>query len=121
VTEALGQPLRFQLTGGQVHDVTQAESLLADLRSEYVIADRGYASAELWTQIEQAGAVPVIPTHPRSLRTTWYDAHLYKERQVIECCFNKLKHYRRIFTRFEKLASRDLSFVHFAATLLWLR
>ena len=121
MTEALGQPLRFRLTGGQVHDVTQAAALLDALPTTYVIADRGYASADLWTQIEQAGAVPVSPSHPRSLRTTWYDAHLYKERHVIECFFNKLKHYRRVFTRFDKLATRYLSFVQLAATLIWLR
>ena len=118
MTDALGQPLRFRLTGGQV---TQAAALLEALPSDYVIADRGYASAELWRQIEQAGAVPVIPTHPRSLTATWYDAHLYKERHVIECFFNKLKHYRRICTRFDKLDSRYLSFVQFAAILIWLR
>jgi transposase len=121
VTEALGQPIRFQVTGGQIHDVTQAEALLADLPSEYVIGDRGYASAALWTQIEAGGAIPVIPPHPRSHTDTWYDRHLYKARHVVECFFNKLKHYRRVFARFDKLAVRFLSFVHFAATLIWLR
>ena len=121
MTEALGQPLRLQLTGGQVHDVTQAAALLRELSTTYVIADRGYAAADLWAQIEAHGAIPVIPSHPRSLHTTWYDRHLYNERHVIECFFNKLKQYRRIFTRFEKLATRFLAFVHLGATLIWLR
>ena len=121
MTEALGQPLRFQLTGGQVHDVTQAPTLLAALPTTYVIADRGYASHELWTQIESTGAIPVIPAHPRSHHPIWYDRHLYKERHVIECFFNKLKQYRRIFTRFEKLAARFLAFVQLGATLIRLR
>jgi transposase len=114
-------PLELLLTGGPVHDVTQAETLLGAWRSAFVIGDRGYASAALAAQIEQGGAIPVIPPHPRSLTATWYDAHLYKERHAIECFFNKLKQYRRIFTRYDKLARRYLSFIHFASALIWLR
>ena len=121
VTEALGQPLHFRLTGGQMHDVTQAAALLGAYAAEYVIADRGYAAAAFAAQIEQRGAIPVIPPHPRRLTPQWYDRELYKERHVIECFFNKLKHYRRIFTRFDKLAQRYLSFVQLASTLIWLR
>ena len=121
MTDALGLPLRLHLTGGQRHDVTQAQSLLGTWRSEYVIADRGYASAKLWTYLEAQGAVPVIPAHPRSLTKIWYDKALYRERHVVECFFNKLKHFRRIFTRFDKLAQHYLGFVLVGAALIWLR
>ena len=104
-----------------MHDVTQATELLGTYAAEYVIADRGYASAAFWAQLEQRGIIPVIPPHPRSLTPQWYDRELYKERHVIECFFNKLKHYRRVFTRFDKLAPRYLSFVQLASTLIWLR
>jgi transposase len=64
---------------------------------------------------------PVIP--PRANRTQQrdHDQHLYKERHLVECFINKLKWYRRIFTRFDKLARRYLAFVHFAAALIWSR
>jgi transposase len=121
VTDALGQPLHFVLTGGQVHDVTQAETLLDGQAAEYVIADRGFASAALEAWLEARGILPVIPPHPRSHTPRWYDRTLYQERQAIECFFHKLKHYRRIFTRFDKLGPRYLSFVHLVSALLWLR
>ena len=50
-----------------------------------------------------------------------YDSHIYKERHLIECFFNKLKQFRRIFSRFDKLDVRYLSFIHFAAVLIWIR
>jgi len=121
VTEALGQPLRFRLTAGQVHDVTQAEALLGEFIPEYLLGDRGYASAAFTTLLEARGIIPVIPPHPRSQTPQWYDRHLYKERHVIECFFNKIKHFRRIFTRFDKLAHRYLSFVYLVSTLIALR
>ncbi len=121
MTDALGLPLRFIVSTGQVHDVTQATSLLAGQPSDYVIGDKGYASAPVWEFIERQGAIPVIPPHPRSLKPLWYDRHLYKERHAVECFFNKLKHYRHIFARFDKLAANYLSFVCFISALIWLR
>ena len=117
----MGNPLHFLLTGGQRHDLSQAKALLTDFDSEYVIADKGYDSDDLLEFIVQRGATAVIP--PRANRTTSreYDKHLYKERHVVECCINKLKQYRRIFSRFEKLAARYLGFLKLAATLIWLR
>lgn len=113
--------MRLLLTGGQAHDVSHAQKLIGPLRSDYVIADRGYASAELWAHLEGQGAVPVIPPHPRSHFKIWYDKALYGERHVVECFFNKLKHFRRIFTRFDKLARHYLAFVSLGAALIWLR
>jgi transposase len=121
LVDSLGNPLHFLLTGGQRHDLSQAEALLADYDSEYVIADKGYDSDDLIEFIVKREAIPVIP--PRSNRKTVreYDQHLYKERHLVECCINKLKQYRRIFSRFEKLAARYLGFLKLAATLIWLR
>ena len=71
--------------------------------------------------IADAQAQAVIP--PRSNRTVQYeyDKHLYKERHLVECAFNKLKWFRRIATRYDKLARRYLAFLHLASTLIWLR
>ena len=119
--DGLGNPLRFQLTGGQQHDITQAEALIIDFETEHVIGDRGYDSADFLQLILSIGAIPVIP--PRSNRKTprKYDEHLYRERHLVECFINKIKHYRHIFSRFDKLASRYLGFLSFVGALIWLR
>ena len=119
--DALGNPLRFTLTAGQRHDITQGEALVIDLESEFVIADRSYDSDDFVQFIITNGAIPVIP--PRSNRKTLreYDEYLYQERHLVECFINKIKHYRRIFSRFEKYDSRYLGFLHFAGALVWLR
>ncbi len=121
LVDALGNPLRFVLTAGQRHDLTQADSLIESFQFDYMIADTGYDADWLLDLIEDAGAQAVIP--PRSNRTEsrTYDKHLYKERHLVECFINKIKWYRRIFTRFEKLAQRYLAFLHFVGALICLR
>ena len=119
--DALGNPLRFTLTGGQSHDITQAKALIADYQSEYVIADRAYDSDEFLEVITTNRSMAVIP--PKSNRKVYrqYDEHLYKERHLVECFIGKIKHYRHIFSRFEKLSSRFLGFVSFVSALIWIR
>jgi transposase len=119
--DALGNPLRLTLTAGQRHDITQADALIAGYQSEYVIADKSYDADQFRQTIRDSGATPVIP--PRSNRTERYDydKHLYKERHLVECFINKIKHYRRVFSRFEKLAGRYLGFLAFVSALILLR
>jgi len=117
----LGNPLRFLLTGGQRHDITQAEDLLADFDFERVIADRSYDAEEFLILIAEKEAEAVIPPRKNRKAPREYDLHLYKERHLIECFFNKIKHYRRLFSRFEKLDQRLLGFLCFAGALIWLR
>ena len=83
--DALGNPLRCKLTGGQDHDITQAEALIAHYLGESVIGDEAYDSASFLQVILSQGAVPVIP--PRSNRevSREYDEHLYQERHLVEC------------------------------------
>ena len=121
VCDALGYPLKFVITGGQVHDVTQAEGLLRESSSEYVLADKGYDSNELIAMIRAKAAIPVIPC--RSNRKEWreHDVELYKERNFIERTFNKLKHCRRIATRYEKTLVNFMGLVYLASSMLWLR
>lgn len=121
VVDGLGNPLDFVLTAGQVHDVTQAPTLLCGQRADYVIDDKGYDSAALIELIEQMGAIPVIPARKGRTEPCHYDTHIYKERQMVECFINKIKWFRRIFSRFDKLATRFLGFLSFVATLIWLR
>jgi transposase len=119
--DALGNPLRFTLTGGERHDSPQAQALLGEQVGEHVIADRAYDSDDLLAFILEQGAIPVIPPRKNRKQPREYDTWLYRERAVVECFMNKLKHYRRVFSRFEKLASRFLGFLHFAGVLIWLR
>ncbi len=65
--------------------------------------------------------MPVIPPRSNRKAPADYDRHRYRERHLVECFINKIKHYRRIFSRFEKLDTRYLGFLHFTAALIWLR
>ena len=122
VVDALGQALRFSLTGGQRNDITQASGLLRHFKGANTIADKGYDSEKLLSQIQEQGCRAVIP--PRSNRKKnlrKYDKHLYKERHLVECFFNKVKHFRRVFSRFDKKASSFMGFLAYASIILWLR
>lgn len=120
--DGLGNPLRFILTAGQRNDITEAEALVVDLDFKRLIADKAYDADEfIRLIIEQYEAEVVIPPRGNRLKLREYDTHIYKERHLVECFINKIKHYRRIFSRFEKLASRYFSFLSFVGTLIWLR
>ena len=121
LVDALGLPLRFLLTAGQRHDITQAEALLDSYAADYVIADKGYDADGFRDTIAQLEAEAVIPPRAHRLEPQTYDRHLYKERHLVECFINKLKWFRRIFTRYDKLHRRYMAFLQFAASLVWLR
>ena len=119
--DGLGNPLRFTLTAGQNHDITQADQLIEGMDSEYVIADRGYDSDEFRETIANSGSVAVIPSRSNRKEPHRYDKYLYRERHLVECLIGKMKHYRRIFSRFDKLADRYLSFLQFVGSMIWLK
>ena len=118
--DGLGNPLRILLTAGQRHDISQADALIDGCNSEFVIGDKGYDSETFRQKIADQGAEPVIPPRKNKQVLEDYDHHLYKERHLVECCISKLKHYRRIFSRFEKLASRYVGFIQFVCALVWM-
>jgi transposase len=119
--DSLGNPLCFRLTAGQRHDITQAEALLPPAPFDRLIADRSYDAANFLNLIAVRGAEAVIPPHPRRKHQRDYDTWLYRERHLVECFFHKLKQYRHIFSRFDKLARRYLGFLNFIGVLIWLR
>jgi transposase len=121
VCDALGNPLGFILTGGQNADCVEAISLVDGLVYGALLADRGYDSDQIIKHVESNNAVAIIPPKKNRLIQRKYDAETYKERHKIECFFGFLKHYRRLFSRFEKLKSRLSSFLHFVAALRWLK
>jgi transposase len=120
-TDALGNALRFILTGGERNDITQAEQLIENLYAEYVIADKGYDSEAFVLKVKGQNSEAVIPSRSNHKVQREIDKHLYKERHLIENQIGKLKHFRRVFSRFDKLAKNYLSFIYFASTVVWLR
>lgn len=121
VVDALGQALRFTLTGGQRNDITQASRLIREFKGANIIADKGYDSEKLLSQIQDQGCRAVIPPRSNRKNLREYDKHLYKERHLVECFFNKIKHFRRVFSRFDKKASSFMGFLAYASIILWLR
>lgn len=117
----LGCPVRFALTAGQKGDAPQAEALIEDLPAEAVMADTAYDSNRLRQVIADKRAVAVIPNNPSRAGKYPLDRHLYAQRHLIECCFSKLKQFRRVATRFEKTARNYLAVITLAAIVLWLR
>ncbi len=87
----------------------------------FVLGDKAYDADPILLAITHRGAEPVIPPKSSRKEQRKYDKELYKERHLVECFIGKLKQYRRAFARFDKLARNYLSFLHFAATLIWLR
>ncbi len=85
------------------------------------MADAAYDADPLRTVIAAKGAVAVIPSNPSRARKYPLDRHLYAQRHLVECCFSKLKQFRRVATRYEKTARNYLSIITLAATILWLR
>ena len=120
-TDALGNPLSFHLTPGQACDLDGSDLLLPKLTAQTILADKGYDAESLLLLLEQQEIQAVIPTKTNRKVQRVIDTDLYTERHLIECCIGKLKHFRRVFSRFDKLAQNYLSFVQFASTLLWLR
>jgi transposase len=113
--------LRFLLTAGQRHDITQAEALIADFEFERLIADCSYDADNFLQVLADKEAEVVIPPRKNRKKIRDYDRHLYKERHLVECFINKIKHYRRIFSRFDKLDQRYMGFLSLAGALIWLR
>lgn len=119
--DALGRPLRLILTPGQRGDAPLAPALLDGLSPRRVLADKAYDSNALRDLIAGIGAEAVIPCNPTRKQPIPYDFEAYKVRSTVERCFNKLKHFRRIATRFDRRASHFLGFLQLAAALLWMR
>ena len=120
IVDALGNPVALSLTPGQAADITQAGPLLEKVEPEALLADKGYDSDALVETLTQRGIEPVIPpkANRRTPRNT--DFALYRERNLVERFFNKIKHYRAVATRYDKLASTFLAGVLLVCVVIWL-
>lgn len=112
--------MHFILSGGQVHDSRAAIPLLSELtiNESNILADRAYGTKEIRNYISGHGAKYTIPPKSNNPEPWFCDFWLYKERHLVECFFNKIKAFRRIATRYDKLASSFLAFVHVASICL---
>jgi transposase len=108
------------LTAGEAADIKQAAPLIEGLRTRAVVADRAYDADVLLEHIRAQGALPVIPPRPQRKDQRSYDLHLYKERNLVERFFNRIKQFRRIATRYEKLTRNYFSMLNLVCAYLWL-
>lgn len=121
LVDALGNPIGFFLTGGQAHDLVGADHLLPTMAADTLLADKAFdADDRVLDPLAAAGKTPVIPPKANRIKPRDYDKELYKARHLIENFFAKLKQFRAIATRYDKLARNFLAGVHLAATAIWL-
>lgn len=119
--DALGNPVRFILTPGQFNDILQAEGLISGLSFDKLLADKAFDSDRFRARIAEAGAEAVMPSTRSRSQQIPYDKCVYQERNLIERFFNKIKHFRRIATRYEKTALSFASMLFLVGAVVWLR
>jgi transposase len=118
--DALGNPVRLLLTPGQASEYGQAEALLDGFTPDQVLADKGYDSDAFVEAIKRIGAEVVIPSKKNRRQPRPLDRHLYKDRNLVERFFQKLKQFRRIATRYERLARNYQSMLSLVSAVIWL-
>lgn len=118
----IGRPFAFNLTAGNMSDTKAAPALLEGLRgARYVLGDKGYDADALRALLRATNAVPVIPGRRNRKRAIIYDERRYREPHLIENAFCRLKDFRRVATRYDKLARNFLSAIALAALVaFWL-
>lgn len=121
LADALGRPLRFIVTAGQVGDITQAPALLEGQSGDAVLADKAYDSNALRETIADMGAEALIPSNRTRKVIIPHDEVAYKHRNRIERCFNRMKHFRRFATRYDRRTIHFEGFVNLAAATIRLR
>ena len=121
LADTLGRPVRLIVTAGQVGDCTQAEALLDGQSACAVLADKAYDSNALREKIAAMKAEAVIPSNRSRKIIIPHDTEAYRHRNRIERCFNRLKHFRRFATRYERRRRHFEGFAYLAAITIWLR
>ena len=111
----------LSLTGGQVHDIIQAEVLTAQVRPEAILGDKGYDADSFISSLEVRAIKPIIPPKSNRKKPRDCDFALYAERNLVERFFNNIKQFRGIATRYEKTARNFLAGLHLVCALAWLK
>ena len=122
IVDGLGNPVEFMLSAGNDHDSAHAVELLekVEISGSNILADRAYGAKTIRTYISEQGAYYVIPPQSNVSEPWPVDWWLYKERHLVECFFQKLKWFRRIATRYDKLDASFLAFVYLASIFILL-
>ena len=120
IADALGNPVAISLTPGQDSDLGQAEPLLEEVDPQAFLGDKAYDADALINHLKERQITPVIPSKANRIVQRPTDFVLYCERNLVERFFNKLKQFRAIATRYDKLASTFLAAVQLAATVMLL-
>lgn len=122
LTDTIGRPYAFELTAGNVSDAKAARLLFSRLAgARRLLADKGYDANAIRKELRQSGIVPVIPGRINRKRRIVYDKQRYRERHLIENAFCRIKDFRRVHTRYDKLARNFLSAVAIAVLVaFWL-
>ena len=115
MVDALGNPIAFSLTPGQASDLGQAQPLLENVEPQAFLADKAYDADDLIQTLDQREITPVIPSKANRREPRQTDFALYRERNLVERFFNKLKHFRAIATRYDKTARNFLAAVQLVA------
>ena len=122
VVDSKGRPLNFTLTGGHVHDSQVVEEILNTPRSPLAVtADRAYDSEKVRQQIRDEGTLPVIPNRCTATKKAYCPKRFYRRRHKIENFFCRIKDWRRIATRYDKLARNFLAATTLVAALYWIK
>ena len=121
ITDALGNPLKFLFSAGQKSDILYAPELIKGLDGSNILGDKGYDCDALRKLTVEQNCTPIIPGRSNRKKPIDYDKHTYKERHLVECFIGKIKHFRRVFSRYDKSLRNYASFVCFVGALIWLR
>lgn len=122
LTDANGLPIRLAITSGETHDTVPAKELLSGLQNgQLILAGKADDADWIRQRIEDQGAAPNIPSKANRKWKACFSAVLYKDRNLVERFFNKLKFFRRIATRFDKLGSTFMAMIKLASIRIWLR
>jgi transposase len=122
LVDANGNPIALKLTEGQAHDGRSAKDMLDGLgEGQILLADRAYDSDALRTSLAQRGAWANIKPLSNRVNIPPFSPFLYRYRNLVECFFNKIKHFRAIATRFEKHDANYLALVKLVAIRIWMR
>ncbi len=120
LADAKGRLLSILLTGGEAHDCPPAQRLIRRIKAaKKLLGDKAYDSAPLRQWLEDRGTRPVVPNRSNRKRPFSFDKKSYKQRHRIENGFCRLKDFRRIATRYDKLARNFLASVCLVATIVW--
>ena len=127
-----GLPVTFLLTVGERHETVVFEQLLEQgavkrkgsvrprLRPHRIVGDKGYSSGSIRRYLRRRGIRLTIPRKNNEKHRGRFDKSIYRTRNVVERCFNRLKQYRRIATRYEKQAENYLTMLTLASIMMWL-